>query len=95
MLEQWYNDNPSSQLSGKIYTSRGDDTLNKYQTSEMNLREPIEAYSEIWKTIFDKNGQYVSASPTEGTRRRNDLPPLYLQWKEDYKKRFVDDKTNR
>jgi hypothetical protein len=46
--------------------------------------EPIEAYSEQW--YHDRKGD--NHHPIEGTRVRNDLPPLYLQWRDDYKRRF-------
>jgi hypothetical protein len=93
MLQQWYNSNPSKELNGKIYSVMDDEDLNHYQKLEMSndtfsLREPIEAYSEQWTTAYDKKGKFVSAAPVAGTRRRNDLPPLYIQWKDDYKRRF-------
>ena len=52
---------------------------------ELNIYEPIEAYEERWFTKYKKVGyweDYESAHPIKGTRRRNDLPPVYLQWKE-------------
>tara|TARA_R100000951_G_C2585770_1_gene163378 strand:- start:133 stop:390 length:258 start_codon:yes stop_codon:yes gene_type:complete len=49
---------------------------------ELDVYEPIVAYSERWETKYDKAGQYVSAAPVPGTRRRNDLPPVYMQWKD-------------
>jgi len=65
---------------------------------DSKVYEPIEAYSERWKAhSSDKiwfcwwSGQgypmYNGASPIPGTRKRNDLPPLFLQWKDDAKKR--------
>ena len=49
---------------------------------EINLYQPIEAYSEQWRTKWDKEGMYEDAMPIEGTRRRNDLAPVYMQWKD-------------
>ena len=63
--------------------------------------QPIEAYMERWKTDVVPDKQWFnwwsgkaypvfkSASPIANTRKRNDLPPLYIQWKEDYKKRYA------
>jgi hypothetical protein len=50
--------------------------------------EPIETYSEKWKHEVDKNGTMTKAFPIEGTRHRSDLPPLYIQWKQDWKRRL-------
>ncbi len=62
------------------------DNINNIQrqhiNGELDVYEPIVAYSEKWETKYDKSGQYVSARPIPGTRRRNDLPPIYMQWKE-------------
>ena len=73
--------------------SRGKWPLNNLQVQhlkgELDLYKPIEAFSMRYDTKSDKNKQYVSASPSESTRRRNDLPPIYMQWKEDYRKRYV------
>ena len=51
----------------------------------IDVYEPIEAYEERWVTKYKKIGyweDYESSHPVEGTQRRNDLPPIYLQWKE-------------
>lgn len=57
---------------------------------EINIHEPIEAYEERWKTHFKKEGSrdiFVSAHTLPNTRKRNDLPPIYSQWKEEYRRR--------
>ena len=104
-LKQWGKDHPASTfthkgvehtITGKRYCSDTDPTLNKYQKmhqrGEINVYEPIEAYSEKWEHHFIKQGkdygQYIRATQVPNTRVRNDLPPLYLQWKEDFKARY-------
>jgi hypothetical protein len=42
---------------------------------ELDIYEPIIAYEER----YDNKGL-----PIPGTKRRNDLPPVYLQWKQAY-----------
>ena len=69
--------------------------LTKLQASG-NVYEPIEAYEEKWEHIesTDEDGSIIIlASPIEGTRCRSDLPPLYLQWKQDWKRRLNAEKT--
>ena len=61
-----------------------------HKQGEIDLYQPIEAYSQKWKTIFDKHGEYVSAHPV-GEPTRNDLPPVYMQWKQDFNTRFIKD----
>ena len=50
--------------------------------------EPIEAYMQKWKHETDKNGTMTNAYPV-GEPQRADLPPLYIQWKQDWKRRFI------
>jgi hypothetical protein len=73
------------------YNCHDDPNLNPIQrqhlAGDIDIYKPIEAYSERWKTNTKKNGyweDYDSAHPIEGTRKRNDLPPVYMQWKEDF-----------
>jgi len=104
-LKQWAKDNPATEFEYKgiqhsiaedNYTIAEDTTLNKYQrmhlNAEINIYEPIEAYSQDYKHIShtskDKYGLFRSAVPV-GEKKRNDLPPLYLQWKEDYRRRYA------
>jgi len=72
--------------------------INKIQTQHnegtINVYNPIEAYSEEWVHVEDKNGTFIEAYPKEGTRKRSDLPPVATQWQQDYKKRFCKDKPN-
>tara|TARA_R100000742_G_C4279664_1_gene105119 strand:- start:3831 stop:4115 length:285 start_codon:yes stop_codon:yes gene_type:complete len=52
---------------------------------ELDVYAPIVAYDERWSTKMKKNGyweDFESASPIPNTKRRNDLPPIYLQWKD-------------
>jgi hypothetical protein len=55
-----------------------------FDGKKFDVYEPIKAWSEQWH--HDKKGD--NHYPIEGTKVRNDLPPLYLQWREDYKERF-------
>lgn len=91
-LSQWCNEHPAKAFiyKGKTYDILGrcvkDNTkLNRLQKlhiqGEINLYQPIETYREKW--FHDAKVFY----PIEGTRRRDDLPPIYLQWKEDYRRR--------
>lgn len=54
---------------------------------DLNVYAPIESYYEEWTHIEDKKGNFISASPKEGTRRRSDMPPLAQQWRDDWAKR--------
>ena len=79
-----------------IYNCNRDGSLNPLQQQHiqgsLDVYQPILAHSERWVTKTKKNGyweDYESASPIPNTQRRNDLPPVYMQWKEDYKKRYV------
>jgi hypothetical protein len=60
--------------------------MNKFQEAhlkgEFDVYRSIEAYSEEWIHVSDKEGNFVSASPKQGTRRRQDLPSLSDQWKQ-------------
>ena len=63
--------------------------LNKLQeqhlNGELDIYQPIEAYSEQWKTITKKQGyweDYVSAAPVPNTRKRSDLPSINQQWRD-------------
>ena len=49
---------------------------------ELNLYKPIEAYRQKWF----HNNKTETYYPI-GERVRDDLPPVYLQWKEDFKRR--------
>ena len=59
------------------------DHINK----KINVYAPIEAYYEQWEHNEDKYGNFVSANPIEGTRRRSDMPSLAQQWRDDWAKR--------
>ncbi len=77
-------------VTGKTYDYRDDDNLNSIQQAhirgEINLYKPIEAYSQNFDTVY-VDGVFVKAIPL-GDPRRNDLAPIYMQWKRDYAKRF-------
>ena len=62
--------------------------LTSLQT-EYNVYEPIVAYRERWNHEEDKQGNFISAEPIPGTREQHDLPPLYVQWKQDWQRRFL------
>ena len=66
-------------------------TLNQSQMAhlkgEINVYAPIESYYEEWNHVEDSKGNFVSASPKEGTRRRSDMPSLAQQWREDWARR--------
>jgi hypothetical protein len=94
MLKEWYAKNPSSALNGKRWNYRDNlDKLNNLQNmhheGKINLYETLEAYTEVWKHIARKiDGLFISAHPIPGTRKRNDLPPVYIQWKDDIRRRL-------
>ena len=89
MLQEFYKNNPNPNLLGKVT----DPPLTELQKS-VNVYEPIEAYTEKWTHKENrKTGEFLGAEPVPGTRKRNDLPPLYIQWKEDWKTRL--DAMNR
>ena len=84
MLKEFYESHPNKDLLGKVTNVE----LTHLQKT-VDVYEPIEAYVQKWTHVTDNEGNFVSASPVEGTKKRNDLPPLYLQWKADYRKRFL------
>jgi len=53
-----------------------------------SVYKPIEAYAQQWKHETDKSGVMTNAYPI-GEPQRSDLPPLYIQWKQDWKRRFI------
>ena len=84
MLKEFYENNPNPNLLGKVKAP----PLTDLQKS-VNVYEPMEAYTEQWNHVEDKKTKkYISAHPVPGTLKRNDLPPLYIQWKEDWKNRL-------
>jgi len=79
--------------NGKTYNYREDPTLNDMQKAhirgEFNLYEPVEAYYQKWDHNKDpKTEKFISASPIEGTERRDNLPSISQQWRDDYRRRF-------
>ena len=65
--------------------------MNKHQlehiAGECNVYKPIEAHKEEWVHIEDKEGNFAKAYPKPETRRRQDLPSLSEQWRQEWKKR--------
>lgn len=65
--------------------------MNKLQQDHLSgvhsVYKPIEAYSEEWVHVQDEAGKFIKAYPKPGTRKRQDLPSLAEQWREDWKKR--------
>ena len=70
--------------NGKYYDYRVDPTLNSLQQAhirgEINLYENVETYKEQW---YHKGDTYYAIL---GTRVQEDLPPIYIQWKDAYRK---------
>lgn len=64
---------------------------NKYQeehvNGDRNVYHTIEAYAEEWVHEVDKDGMFTNAYPKKNTKRRQDLPSLADQWREDWRKR--------
>ena len=88
MLQEWLKNNPSKGLNGKRWSYK--DNLNSlhslqiaHHNGTLNLYETIEAYDEQW--VHPKNSDKFWKKPE--TRNRNDLPPVYIQWKDEYRKR--------
>tara|TARA_R100000808_G_scaffold24460_1_gene56390 strand:+ start:1291 stop:1653 length:363 start_codon:yes stop_codon:yes gene_type:complete len=79
---------PQRNHGTKINPEKMDYPLTELQES-CNVYEPIEAYEEDW----DHNEKTGQGTPIPGTRRRSDLPPLYIQWKDDWKRRLNAKKT--
>ncbi len=65
--------------------------LNSLQQAHVNgkldVYASIEAHTEEWVHNVDKDGNYINAFPKPNTRRRQDLPSLAEQWREDAKRR--------
>ena len=75
----------------KIILNGLNNTQRMHIEGKINVYEPIEAYEERWETETTKDGYwewFKSARPIPGTRRRADLPPLFMQWK-DAARKFV------
>lgn len=77
--------NPNIMDEAKINASLNTTQL-AHRRGLLDVYEPIVAYSTKWETKYDKNGQYLSAAPVENSSKRNDLPPVYMQWKDAAKK---------
>jgi hypothetical protein len=77
--------------NGKYYDYRKDPTLNSLQQAhirgEINLYENTEAYTEQW---YHKGMKYY---PISGTRVKEDLPPIYIQWKDAYRRNYVNNRS--
>ena len=79
----------------KRYDYRKDPNLNELQKAhirgEINLYEPVETYTEQWTkgTKYDPVTKTVGLDPAPipGTRKATTLPPIYIQWKDDWRKR--------
>ena len=73
--------------NGKKYDCRQDPTLNELQLAhlrgEINLYEPVTAQKEDW--FHDKKGN--NHHPIKGTTIPANLPPIYIQWKDDWRRR--------
>jgi hypothetical protein len=88
-LVQWLKDHPSdaAKKAKRLTKDAINSTLNTIQgehlSGEVNLYENVETFKEKW---FHKGEVYY---PIEGTRVPDGLPPIYIQWKDDYRKRYV------
>ena len=58
------------------------DIQKKHKAGELNVYSPVEAYTEKWEHIADKQGNFISAMPIPETRKRKDLPSIAQQWRE-------------
>tara|TARA_R100001082_G_C4323284_1_gene142133 strand:+ start:446 stop:754 length:309 start_codon:yes stop_codon:yes gene_type:complete len=99
MLEKFYKENPGKLLNGKVYNAKEDNTLNSLQVAhmrkEISLYAPVEAYTEKWSHRFNKETeQFIEAHPVSGTRKRNDLPPIAVQWQQEFRKRNKNGKSS-
>jgi hypothetical protein len=78
--------------NGMRYDYREDPNLNELQLAhirgEINLYDSIPATKQDW--YHDKKGN--NHYPIEGTKVDANLPPIYLQWKDDYRKRITNAK---
>ena len=74
-------------VNGNHYDYRKDDTLNSTQMAhirgELDIYRPVQTYEEQW--THDNRKQ--TWAPIDGTKKRNDLPPIYMQWKRQAYKR--------
>lgn len=93
MLQEWYKKNPSKSLNGKRWAYKDNlDDMHSLQRAHhagnINLYESIEAYSVKWQHVTDRNTkEFIRAFPIDSTSKRDDLPPVYIQWKDDYRSR--------
>jgi len=98
-LTEWLNQNPNSNLNGRVYDSNKDPTLNSLQVAhknrEINLYAPVEAYNYKWKHYSNDDDQFVSCSRIEESRKRDDLPPVAVQWSQDFKRKQRNGKSTR
>lgn len=85
----WYTnwrDHPNPDLNHKVAVCTFHDLTDLQKSG--TVYEPIEAYMQKWKHETDKSGILTNACPI-GEPHRADLPPLYIQWKQDWKRRFI------
>ena len=83
-----------SKKIAKNKTIKLTDLQQKHKNGDINLYQPIEAYTEKWVHETDNEGNFVKAYPVPGTRKRADLPPVATQWQQDYRTRYCKDKPN-
>ena len=100
-LKKWYENHPSPKRNGKRYDSKLDTSLNSLQKEhvqgDINIYETIITHTEKWVHLKEDGiyGRFIAAEPVPHTRVQNNLPPVYLQWKEDYRKRRLCESNNR
>ena len=86
-LLEWLKDHPSEAATKHLSREEIDMPLNDLQGAhlrgELNLYENVATFREKW---FHKGDKYYAI---EGTRVPDELPPIYIQWKDDYRKRYV------
>ena len=90
MLKEFYQANPNKSLNGKRWNYKENlSSLHSLQRAHhegsLNLYAPIQAHTEEWVHLIDrKTKRFIRAYPKLGTRKRNDLPPVAVQWQQAY-----------
>jgi len=78
-------------VTGTYYNCRDDENLNTLQkmhmAGELDLYQPIEQCSQKWHHDNKTQTWY----PLPGTTR-NDLPPIYMQWKHSYARKLENER---
>jgi hypothetical protein len=97
ILSKFYKDNRIDH-GGRVYyfgQQLREGMLNRIQRAAvvhgMDLHQTVPAWKDKWIIVKDKDGREISSYRSKDPRElgiRSDLPPIAIQWKQEYSTRF-------